>query len=82
MAARRGAWSAWAWDGALIRRSLVHPAPLVIDDGFAILLVESAVLLLGQQVQHRFGRPAQTHAERGYDDGPVDEDGMRHHGVE
>ena len=50
--------------------------PLRIDHYFAIFLGKSTFLAFGQDVQHRLGRPAQAHAQRRHNNGPVDQDGM------
>ena len=57
------------------------PPPVLIDDSLAILLNELA-LLSRQEVEDGFRGTAQAHALRGDDDGAVDQDRMRHHGVE
>jgi hypothetical protein len=61
---------------------LAAGAKLGIDDLLAILLGEGAALRLRQDVQHQLRGPAQAGAERGDDDGAVDQHGMRQHRVD
>ena len=51
-------------------------------DAPTALLGEGAELPVGQDLEHGFWRPAQPHAEWRHDDRPVDQDRVRHHGVE
>src|SRR3712207_7874246 len=48
-----------------IQGAPVDAPPQAVDDRLAALLAESAALRVGQDVQHRFRRPAQPHPERG-----------------
>src|SRR5215211_2305007 len=57
------------------------PPPVLIDDSLAILLNELA-LLSRQEVEDGFRGTAQAHTLRCDGDGAVDQDRMRHHGVE
>jgi hypothetical protein len=61
---------------------LISPLALCVDHHFTIFFGERALLRRGQDVQHQLGRAAQPGAQRGDDDGPVDEDGVRQHGVD
>src|SRR4051794_28198980 len=64
------------------RIALVDPAPLVVDYGLPALLTEWAALLPGQDAQNRLRWPAKAYAERGHNDGSVDENGVGQHSVE
>src|SRR3546814_5670549 len=52
-----------------------------VDHALAVFLDERAALRR-QQVEHVLGRSAEPDALRAADDGSVDQDRMRHHGIE
>jgi hypothetical protein len=55
---------------------------LTVYDRFAVFLRERAALRLGKNVQHGLGRATEFHADWRYNDRAIDEDRMRHHGVD
>jgi hypothetical protein len=52
-----------------------------VNDDFAVFLGERATLRFGQDLQHDFGGPAEPDAEWADNERAVDEDWMRHHGI-
>jgi hypothetical protein len=65
----------------LISSSRSGAASRDVEDPLAVLLHELAELRR-QKVDHGLGRTTQAHALRRDDDGSVDEDRVRQHGVE
>ena len=59
-----------------------YPVALTVYDRLAVFLRERAALRIGKNVQHGLGGAAQLHAARRDDNRAIDEDGVRHHGVD
>src|SRR3546814_7815404 len=65
----------------LFRSGRCDTLAVFVDHALAVFLDERAALRR-QQVEHVLGRSAEPDALRADDDGSVDQDRMRHHGIE
>src|SRR5690606_14643322 len=58
-----------------------HAISVCVYDHFAVLFGERAKLGLLQDVEYQLRRSAQAHASGRHDEGTVDKNGMRQHGI-